>query len=412
MYQIKIESLPLPIPNFNEFTAICDLVYYDGPFLTHYISPDETHFLFYWVDINDDINTWIAFPVTLSSIYSYLDKQKTLRDLFLNSIGGIAYYLDVDSEINYISQSVFSVNSAPLEVLPPENSFYPFVRMENYELLILAKQKNASMFEIGIEGGNIGHGSIPLKLMYEFLGYFKDIVKTMSSFYIRDFLRSNKNNSAVEKQLFDAVNLNVNAFKTGSFKLYLSPSVDSPQLPADPSSDSQFVGSFATEIINFLKSGTIDDFTELDYYSRTYNDKLLNKYSNFADFVSKNGVCVDITWFNETSDSIEKNTISIENSELIIQNISEFRKAEPEEFTTEGEFVSVNTNSRHFYFKTKHNRGYVGYYDKNKPKSDLKQIAFYKNYEVKIKRIRDGGKDEFILEYFKTPSVAKPLVED
>ena len=78
-----------------------DLVYLDGPFLSHYVSGKGDDYLFYWVDRDDKDNRWLVLRVSLSSLQKYIGKELTLLELIENPNDGYLYSVDVDNDLNY-----------------------------------------------------------------------------------------------------------------------------------------------------------------------------------------------------------------------------------------------------------------------------------------------------------------------
>src|SRR5438046_1496284 len=65
---------------FKEIKKVADLIYFDGPILSHFKDKHSKDILFYWVDHNDNYNRWIAFQIDEKQLYSYLLQHKSLKD--------------------------------------------------------------------------------------------------------------------------------------------------------------------------------------------------------------------------------------------------------------------------------------------------------------------------------------------
>ena len=76
----KIEGFPIEF-DFSKFRCISDLIYFDGPFLSHYVSEKGDDYLFYWVDRDDNFNRWIVVRVSLPTLQQYIARQIPLRDI-------------------------------------------------------------------------------------------------------------------------------------------------------------------------------------------------------------------------------------------------------------------------------------------------------------------------------------------
>ncbi|WNY25919.1 DUF6575 domain-containing protein [Methanolapillus millepedarum] len=116
----------IKIPNFQIFEKKADLIYYDGPLLSHLISPAGEDYIFYWVDVNEKYNKWIVFQTTPSQIEEYLNKKISLRQFMFDCLEGIAYSIDIDNNIDYHNVFAFNINTILPEYLPTEDSYHVF----------------------------------------------------------------------------------------------------------------------------------------------------------------------------------------------------------------------------------------------------------------------------------------------
>lgn len=42
--------------DFSKLIKVADLIYHDGPLLSHYVSNKGENYLFYWVDVDNEYN--------------------------------------------------------------------------------------------------------------------------------------------------------------------------------------------------------------------------------------------------------------------------------------------------------------------------------------------------------------------
>ena len=113
----KIEGYNIEY-DFSGFRKIADLVYLDGPFLSHYVSSKGDDYLFYWVDKDDQDNRWLVLRVSLSSLQKYVGKELSLRELIDNPNDGYLYSVDVDNDVNYHDVKLIQPSAIPEDYLP------------------------------------------------------------------------------------------------------------------------------------------------------------------------------------------------------------------------------------------------------------------------------------------------------
>lgn len=108
----------------NNLTKVEDLIYYDGPILSHFTDSNGDDYLFYWVDYNDRYNRWIIWNVKKSDIISYLEKSKSLYEL-INHNSTFFFVLDADYNQNDYISYLIPRGELPKEYIPQESSYYP-----------------------------------------------------------------------------------------------------------------------------------------------------------------------------------------------------------------------------------------------------------------------------------------------
>ena len=110
--------------DFSDFRKIADLIYFEGPFLSHYVSNKGDDYLFYWVDRDDSDNRWLVLRVSLAGLQKYIGKELTLRELIENPNDGYLYVVDVSNVIIYHDVKLVQPSALPEEYLPDADSYY------------------------------------------------------------------------------------------------------------------------------------------------------------------------------------------------------------------------------------------------------------------------------------------------
>lgn len=136
--------------DFSSFRKIADLVYFDGPFLSHYVSNKGDDYLFYWVDRDDKDNRWLVLRVSLASLHKYIGKELTLRELIEHPNDGYLYVVDIDNSLAYHDVKLVQPAALPDDYLPESDSYYEFEpipaedaeELMTYELTIPFKERN------------------------------------------------------------------------------------------------------------------------------------------------------------------------------------------------------------------------------------------------------------------------------
>jgi len=136
--------------DFSNFKKIADLINFEGPLLSHYVSPKGDDYLFYWVDRDEHDNRWLVLRVSLPCLQKYMAKDITLCELIEAPNDGYLYLVDVDNDVNYHDVRLVQPADLPDDYLPAPDSYYEFEplpaedaeELMTYELTIPYKERS------------------------------------------------------------------------------------------------------------------------------------------------------------------------------------------------------------------------------------------------------------------------------
>ena len=136
--------------DFSGFRKIADLIYFEGPLLSHYVSSKGDDYLFYWVDKDESDNRWLVLRTSLANLQKYMGKVITLRELIESPNDGYLYSVDVSNDISYHDVKLVQPSALPEEYLPEKDSYYAFEpipmdeaeELMTYELTIPYKERS------------------------------------------------------------------------------------------------------------------------------------------------------------------------------------------------------------------------------------------------------------------------------
>ena len=97
--------------DFSKLIKVADLIYFDGPLLSHYMSDKGENYLFHWADADDEYNRWLVLRTDILSIKQYLDKKINLRSLIMEPNDGFVFSVDIDDNLNYTNIKVVPVHA-------------------------------------------------------------------------------------------------------------------------------------------------------------------------------------------------------------------------------------------------------------------------------------------------------------
>ena len=102
----KIEGYDIQY-DFSGFKKIADLIFFEGPLLSHYVSEKGDDYLFYWVDRDEADNRWLVLRVSLANLQKYIAKELTLLQLIESPNDGYLYTVDVDNAASFCEHLLY-----------------------------------------------------------------------------------------------------------------------------------------------------------------------------------------------------------------------------------------------------------------------------------------------------------------
>jgi hypothetical protein len=385
--------------DFNGLTKINDLIYFDGPLLSHYVDASGNNMLFYWVDVDDKYNRWLFFRVENDLLNKYVDKKRTLFDLIRNRGDSFVYMVDIDDNILYHNTRLVLVKNIDSSYLPSEDSYFEFESSDNVDLYGISRNLNSGVLEFEFSGDSINYGYISFERLSTIIPAIEDIRKDLAVKYIKNYQSSN---NSIKKKDSDFLELKLNTqfdFRyalAGSFRIVLAPK--STQLSIQGMKT--FSDEFAEELINLFSAGLNRD--SLKIISNKYKKSLLTKYGRLIDFLDQNRLGFHAVWQNSLSE--QKYSSSIKSSETfgILENLSHYQFDDIEEIKCIGSFYSINVHTGGYAFESNENERSIGKFS-SELKKLVKSVSFAKVYSVIIVRRtteklggRENVKDELV----------------
>lgn len=374
----------------SDLIKVADLIYFDGPLLSLYVSKNGENYLFYWVDIKEEFNKWMFLRVDVRSLKRYLDKKTTLYDVILSSNDGLVCFVDIANDISYHNIIAVPVKEIPDEYLPDEDSYYEFEPVENLDLLSLSHRYQSGLLELHLSGRNIQYGSIPFSKFTATIGKIEEIRNILSDGYAKErreyFKQLKKEEGYENNKIPTARTIKLNTeyeyyyALAGSFRLVLKP--QNQQLSFGTSS---LTDEFAIELVKFINSGLNKE--SIQYYANKYNKSLIKRYSELIEYLNTQDENFTIKWINALSNEYYESKIRHLDTDRIIHNLQVFKFDEAEEIEMVGKFYAVNLNAFSYSFaSTEYKEKSTGNFSKE-TKDAAGTISFNKVYKLKITRL-------------------------
>lgn len=297
---------------FKGLKKISDLIYFEGPVLSHFRDDFGKDVLFYWVDYNHEVNRWIIFQITEIQLGEYLTQKKTLFSLFQNPFNNIFYSLEIGVTLEYKNVTQIFNGDLPIEYLPETDSkfsevippiynkivqqvedTYAKVLFMDSSLFIKAEPSNGENLNlVGVLDG--------ADFLYGVGNSFKGLIEfeTTKEFAKRGITDS-KRIEKIKTALVKSMQPNLVELKAASFAVALSPNsyTDVGEDFLNKAWRDYVFNKFKTDIVEIDKKGSEDIDSIVETYGDTtaiykplielYNNKKLTISITDKEFVSK-----------------------------------------------------------------------------------------------------------------------------
>lgn len=373
-----------------ELTKVSDLIYFDGPFLSHYVHESGDNYLSYWVDCDDEFQRWLVFRVGITSLQKYVDKKMSLLDVIRQLDDDFVYLVDVDVDGKMTTPKILFLNQLPDDYLPEADSYYDFSVERKSDVESLSMANNCGMLEIHFTGADVKYGNMPFDKYTKCLQKIEDLRSCCANSFIKKVKASNtykRLKSEDKGRVLDELRLNTN-FQyvyslAGSVRVLLRPQnlqISFEQTSAD---------DFAKELIRLFKSGF--DVEQLREYAREYGQEVLGKFNELLDLLLKNKVDLEISWTNTKQNVYVGQKIYKTDKKRILDNLSQSIET-TQELSFHGRFYSLNTKNGRFSFESIGEEvvDISGKFDENII-GIIQTLIFEQAYEITVERKIQNG---------------------
>lgn len=373
-----------------ELTKVSDLIYFDGPFLSHYVHKSGDNYLAYWVDCDDEFQRWLVFRVGIITLQKYVDKKMSLLDVIRQLDDGFVYLIDVNVDGKATTPKMLFLNQLPKDYFPDADSYYDFSMERKSDVESLSLANNSGLFEIHFTGADVKYGNMPFDKYTKCLQKIEDLRQCCANNFIKKIKASDtyKHLKSEDKgRVLDELRLNTN-FQyvyslAGSVRVLLRPQ------NLQTSFEQTSADDFAKELIRLFKSGF--DVEQLREYAREYGQEALVKFNELLDLLLKNNVDLEISWTNTKQNVYVGQKICKTDKKRILENLSQSIET-TQELSFQGRFYSLNTKNGDFSFESIGNEvvKVAGKFDKNII-GIIQTLTFEQTYEITVERKISNG---------------------
>ena len=346
---IQLRGIESKFPT-NDLRKVADLIYFDGPFLSHYVSKSGDNYLSYWVDCDENNQRWLVFRVGINSLQNYVNKKKSLYELIKGVDDGFVYAVDISEDGTQSVPLMTFLADIPDEYLPTADSYFDFSYEKESDVAALSMTEQCGLFEIHFTGSDVKYGTMPFEKYTKCLLKVEELRQSCAKSFVKKIkasenfkkLDSKKQNQKLN-ELFLDTNFEYVYSLAGSVRVLLRPQnlqVSFTETSAD---------DFARELIRLFKSGYSE--TELRKYAEEYGQEALVKFNELLQLLKKTKVNIAVSWTNANQHIQEGQKIEEKDKQHIIENLAKSIE-QTEDMTIKGKFYLLNTRTGNFAFES------------------------------------------------------------
>ncbi|MEL0644589.1 DUF6575 domain-containing protein [Olleya sp. Ti.3.14] len=389
----KVKETLIPKNSLPKMIKIRDLIYFDGPLLSHFETIYNENFLFYWVDTNQDFNRWLIFRTSEVLLDKYIEKKKSLLELMTDENIGNFYKIDIDNDLNHNNLSIIEFKDIPESYLPEKNSFYNFQSINSDdELKYISERQNVGILQAYYnESSKIGKGTIELEILAESLNDFSKINKGIRKAFIvkerANFNKTKSKNSQIkfdEQAVLQASSFHYFGNTSRSFGALFKPTSQQSNFPSLISLEDRYV-EFLVKF--FQSSSDKDEFTT---YIKDVDKTVIDSYKKLLSIIKKSKIQFNLNYQNSTSNFNTSKKISYSLAGDILNNINDLVYDNSRDVYLTGRFTALNLKTGHYTFESVSEEQKLieistGYLDSDRREMSWK-IKWEKLYNVVITR--------------------------
>ena len=399
----KINGISINFSLLRDLVKVSDLIYFEGPLLSHFQSKSGEHYLYYWVDADDIYNRWLIFRVSYDRLQLYLNGTVSLFQLIQDLDNNFIFKADIDNDLKYHSIELLYTYELPPNYLPQESSFYNQKNTTTInELKGYSKILNQGIFQAYFNNSvKVGYGTIDADLFSNSLFEISNITKGLRKSFIGDRRKAN-NESADKKnkiniaQLKSASTLEYIGNTRNSFGALLKPVNKNVSIFNEKTLEDYFV----EYVIQFYESST--DIEQFKVFASKLDKSVIDSYRRLLKTITAAKTQFNLNWVNEVSNFSKTQEISYTLASEILNNLEKLEFKVEEDIKITGKFIALNLKTGWYQFEDFEDEENIssGHLD-----NDRLQVAYNINwqsiYDVIIKRSEEtktGNKKPKIID--------------
>lgn len=371
--------------NFSDLVKMSDLIFFDGPLLSHYVHKSGTNYLSYWVDCDDENERWLVFNVGLTYLQRYVNGEISLLNLLKGIDNGLINVVDVNTDGDIINNKLVEISDLPESYLPDEDSLFDQTFQKDADTDVYSEINKSGILEFHFSGTQVKYGNMPFEIYTNGLEKIGEFTESFSN----SFIKVKKESDSFKRLKGKEKNEYLNTLKQNTSFQYMYSLAGSVRVLLRPINLQTYFSEssadeYALELIKLLKSGS--NIKDLEKFAKIYGNDVLDKFSTLVEFLKKSKINLGVSWNNHCIGINKSEKINNNKIDIILNNLN-CTKETSIEITIKGKFYSLNTRTYSFSFEATENgpQNINGYFD-DMVKNQIQSLSFEREYEVRLEK--------------------------
>lgn len=380
---ILLERLPI-----KDLQKVSDLIYYDGPLLSHFQSGNNENYLFFWADVDDTFNRWLVVRVSIERLQAYLNGKLTFYNIITEPNDNFVYKVDIDADLNYQNVLMLFPEQIPQSYLPDRNAKYTFDPLsEELDLTNYSLKYNTGILQTYFKNSSkVPYNEIDIDIFGPAMNSLHEITSGLGKAFIKQRIKTapkDKNNKPQidRAALKHSTQINYFAQAGGSFSALFKPASAAVPMEGIPSDEDLFI----QYVMNFISAS--ENYEQLAEFVKSIDKKIITSYKGLLQTIIGSKLKFYIRYENAITKVSDRKDLNFGKANEILNVLEKLEYDEKTDIKITGRFIALHVKTGHYEFEDIEDKDNTSKGKMDKARLEMAfLIHFDKSYDVVIER--------------------------
>lgn len=380
---ILLQKLPV-----KELYKVSDLIYYDGPLLSHFQSRNNENYLFFWTDVDDTFNRWLVVRVSIERLQAYLNGKLSFYEIITEPNDNFVYKVDIDSNLKYHNVLMLFPEQIPQSYLPDKNAKYTFnplsddLDLTNYSL----KYKTGILQTYFNNSSKVPYNEIDIDIFGPAMNSLHEITYGLGKAFTKQRLKAalnEKNNKPkIERAAIkNSTKINYFAQAGGSFSALFKPASTAVPMEGIPSDEDLFI----QYVMNFISAS--ENYEKLAEFVKLIDKKIITSYKGLLQTIIGSKLKFYIRYENAITKVADRKDLNFTKANDILKVLEKLEYDEKTDINITGRFIALHLKTGYYEIEDIEDKDNISKGKMDKSRLEMAYlIHFDKTYDVVIER--------------------------